>query len=92
MVELPESNLTKQFKKQATQLEDNLFTINKLVELCCDRSLSEGDLLKQAIPIVEKLAKSHPNVGKDLQQILTCGDYSKIKDFFDQDIQRRANL
>ena len=92
MAELPESNLTKKFKDQASQLEDNLFTLNELFQLCCDSSLSEDALLKKATPMVEKLAKSNPDVAKELKEVLTSGDHSKIKAFFDKDIERRASL
>ncbi len=92
MADLPESNLTKKFKAQANELEDNLFTLNKLFELCCDSSLSEEELLQKATPLVEELAKSNPDVAKDLKEVLTSGNQSKIKAFFKKDIERRANL
>ncbi|MCB1072494.1 MAG: hypothetical protein H7A41_03740 [Chlamydiales bacterium] len=92
MAHLPETNLTKKFQAQAAQLEDNLFTLNELFQLCCDSSLSEDQLLKKASPLVEKLAKSNPEVAKELKEVLTSGDHSKIKAFFDKDIERRANL
>ncbi|QVL56658.1 MAG: hypothetical protein KFB93_04555 [Simkaniaceae bacterium] len=92
MAELPESNLTKKFMAQASQLEDNLFTLNELFQLCCDPSLSEADLLKKATPMVEKLAKSNPDVAKELKEVLTSGDQGKIKAFFDKDIKRRESL
>jgi len=84
MADLPESNLTKKFKDQANELEANLFTLNKLFELCCDSSLSEEDLLQKATPLVEELAKS--------KEVLISGDQGKIKAFFMKDIERRANL
>ena len=92
MAELPESNLTKKFKDQAAQLEDNLLALNEILQLCCDSSLSEADLLKKAAPLVEKLSKSNPDVAKELKEVLISGDQSKIKAFFDKDIQRRASL
>lgn len=92
MAELPESNLTKKFKDQASQLEENLLTLNEILQLCSDSSLSEADLLKKAAPLVEKLSKSNPDVAKELKEVLISGDQSKIKAFFDKDIQRRASL
>lgn len=92
MAELPESNLTKKFKEQAADLEDNLYTLNELFELCCDSSLSEDELLKKASPMVEKLGKKNPEVAKELKEVLLSGDHSKIQAFFDKDIQRRRSL
>ncbi len=92
MTDLPESNLTKKFKEKAGELEDNLSTVNELFQLCCDSSLSESELLQKATPLVEKLSKSNPEVAKELKEVLTSGDHSKIKAFFDKDIQRRASL
>lgn len=92
MAELPESNLTKKFKAQANQLENNLITLNELFQLCCDSSLSEDELLKKATPMVKKLSESNPDVAKELKEVLISGDQSKIKAFFDKDVQRRANL
>ncbi|MDJ0651625.1 MAG: hypothetical protein QNJ27_01235 [Simkaniaceae bacterium] len=92
MAKLPESNLTKKFQDQVAQLEDNLFTLNELFQMCCSSSLSEEELLKKASPLVEKLAKNNPEIAKELKEVLTSGNHGKIKAFFDKDIQRRANL
>ncbi|MCP5506288.1 MAG: hypothetical protein H7A38_05335 [Chlamydiales bacterium] len=92
MAELPESNLTKKFKEQAADLQDNLHTLNELFELCCNSSLSEEELIKKAAPMVEKLGKKNPEVAKELKEVLLSGNHSKIKAFFDQDIQRRKAL
>lgn len=92
MAELPESNLTKKFKKQAEDLHDNLHTLNELFKLCCDSSLSESELLKKASPMVEKLGKRNPEVAKELKEVLLSKDHKKIKAFFDKDIKRRRSL
>ena len=92
MAELPESNLTKKFKNQASELESNILSLNEILQLCSDSSLTEDQLLQKASPIIEKLSKSNPSVGKELKEVLTSGDHSKIKAFFDKDIQRRKQL
>ena len=92
MANLPESNLTKKLQDQAEQLGDNLLTINEIIQMCSDSSLSEDELLQKALPLVEKLGKNNPNVSQELEEVLTSGDHGKIKAFFDKDLERRANL
>lgn len=92
MTELPESNLTKNLREQAEDLQNNIQTINELFEICSNSSLSEDELLKKAAPMIEKLGKNNPEVEKELKEVLLSGDSSKIKAFFDQEIQRRKSL
>ena len=60
MSHTPEEDLARHLKQQEGEIHGNLFMLNQLFQLCADASLSEKDLLKQAVPIVEKLSKTNP--------------------------------
>lgn len=92
MANLPDSKLTKKLQSLATELNDNLSALYEILKICSDASLSEDELLKKAAPMIAQLAKSNPEAGKDLKEVLMSGDQKKIKAFFNQDIERRAHL
>ena len=56
MSHTPEEDLARHLKQQEGEIHGNLFMLNQLFQLCADTSLSERHLLKQAVPIVEKLS------------------------------------
>ena len=89
MVLLPESNFSKKLKEQAEQLNNNLSTLDEILKLCSNPSIGEDELLKQAGPMIQKLAKDHPHVAKDIQEVLISGEPTQVKAFFDKEIQRR---
>ena len=92
MVHLPESKFSKNLKAQTEQLNENLSTLSEIIKLSSDPSLTEAELLKQAAPMIEQLAKDHPNVAKDIKEVLVSGSSTQIKAFFDQEVQKRHHL
>ena len=81
----PEEDLARHLKQQEGEIHGNLFMLNQLFQLCADTSVSEKDLLKQAIPIVEKLSETNPMVAKEIKEILATGDMKKIEAYFEQE-------
>ncbi|QVL55123.1 MAG: hypothetical protein KFB95_07340 [Simkaniaceae bacterium] len=85
MSHTPEEDLARHLKQQEGEIHGNLFMLNQLFQLCADASLSEKDLLKQAVPIVEKLSKTNPMVAKEIKEVLATGDLKKIETYFEQE-------
>ena len=81
----PKESLSGHLKQQEGKVQGNLFMLNQLFQLCSDKSLSEKDLQKQAVPIVEKLSKTHPIVATEIQEVLATGDIKKIEMYFEQE-------
>ncbi|MCB1115776.1 MAG: hypothetical protein KDK71_04830 [Chlamydiia bacterium] len=92
MSEQNESNLEKKLREQHESITNDLSLVQEIVDLCSNSSLSEDELLKKAMPIIEKIGNKHPEVEKELKEVLLSGDHTKLKAYFDKDVQRRANL
>lgn len=85
MSHAPEEDLSFHINNQERELHGNLFILNALFQICSDESLSEKALLKQALPLVDKLAKSNAVVAKEIKEVLSTGNRQQIKAYFEQE-------
>ncbi|MCB1110362.1 MAG: hypothetical protein KDK64_05225 [Chlamydiia bacterium] len=85
MSHTPENDLARHLKNQEQNIHGNLFMLNQLFQIYCDDSLDEKKRLKQAIPLVDKLAESNPIVAKEIKDVLATGDPKKIEAYFKEE-------
>lgn len=83
----PEEDLSRHLNQHEHELHGNLFMMNQLFQLYSDSSKEEKSRLKEAMPIVDKLAESNPIVAKEIKEVLATGDIKKIEAYFQEETE-----